>query len=91
MKNITVSNLVKLCEDYIICSGTKTDMSGKLIIRFVAKLSKYLYENMDEEKPINMNEYECITYYRKPDCSVLTKGQHNLCESCTEYNVTFNK
>ena len=89
MKNITVSNLVKLCEDYIIFSGTKADMSGKLINQSQAKSSKYLCESMDEEKPLK--PYEYLTYYTKPDCSVLTKGQHNVCESYTEYNATFEK
>ena len=91
MKNITVTNLIKQCEDYILCIGTKADLSSKLIIHSISKSTKYLCENEDEEKPLK--PYENIVYYRRPDCSVLIKnGEYdNICASCKEYNDGFNK
>ena len=91
MKNITVTNLIKLCEEYNICSGTKADLSSKLIIHSISKSSKYLSENEDDEKPLK--PYENIVYYRTPQCSVflLSKECENTCTSCSEFNKNSDK
>ena len=88
-----MSNLVKICEDHSICIGTKPDLSSDLIIHSISKSSNYLSDNEEnEEKPLN--PYGSLTYYRKPDCSMLVKGEfkQDICPSCAEliHNSTKN-
>ena len=88
MKNITVSNLVNACERYVLCNGTKPDLSSKAIVHSIPNLPNHFSEH-GEDAPLK--PYESCLYYRTESCYVLLDkdlipNSNQLCKTCTDHD-----
>ena len=78
MKNITLSNLIKVISYYNICSGIKDDQAKKTAI--CHSVPKTFDFSQNSSVPFNQ-----VTFYRSISCVLLTDTPNESCRNCIKF------
>ena len=91
MKNISVANLVKSCQNLILCNDGAQENDGCLITHAVPKSRKALATSQNEEKPLL--PYDSILFKRCVDCIVLIEQSSDIsqCSNCIAFDMKIKK
>ena len=88
MRNVPISNLVNGLEKYKLCDGViATELTAKLYHHVVPIAAN---DQMDDEND-KVNQFPHQGFWRTKDFLQICEQVNNVCESCSEYCLSFEK
>ena len=89
INNVTVSDLVKDMEHYLVCPGVEPNaLTGDVMPHVVPKAVDPLSNDRDEDS--NLDVFPNKQYWRPRNCLVLCDAEEQQCPCCSQYSHACN-